>query len=67
MSQVQSIDSEGLGVLTNAYRQCTSCGGDFVLCEISTKDIFEVLEIVNIDKFIPIYKTQKEAIETLSA
>lgn len=65
MSQVQSIDSEGLGVLTNAYRHCVSVGGNLLLCEIASKDIYDVLEIVNIDKIIPIYQTQKEALKAL--
>lgn len=65
MDEVTSIDSEGLGALSYGYKHCISNGGNLVLCELNNRDVAEVLEIVNLDKIIPIYKTQQEALEKI--
>lgn len=62
MNEVTSIDSEGLGTLSMGYKGCNNKGGYFALCELINRDVADVLEIVNLDKIIPIYKTKQEAL-----
>ena len=66
MSEVSSIDSEGLGVLSSGYKFCISKGGNFVICELNNRDVADVIEIVNLDKIIPIYKTKEEALTKIN-
>ena len=62
MGEVTSIDSEGLGLLTLGYKECLNNNGRFIMCELDNEDVIEVIEIVNLDKIIPICSTQNEAI-----
>jgi anti-anti-sigma factor len=65
MAEVVSIDSEGLGVLSFGYKSCHNDGGNFVICDLNNRDVADVIEIVNLDKIIHIYPTEKEALEKI--
>lgn len=65
MKEVVSIDSEGLGALSYGYKQTISKGGNFAICELINRDVADVVEIVNLDKIIPIYKTLEEALKKI--
>ena len=62
MKEVTSIDSEGLGLLVLGYKECLKRGGKFFISELHDNDVIEVIEIVNLNKIIPIYSSQTEAI-----
>lgn len=63
MEEVSSIDSEGLGALTYGYKESRQIGGNLVICNLSNRDVIEVIEIVNLHNVIPIFKSEEEAIE----
>lgn len=65
MKNVESIDSEGLGALSSGYKMCKHNDGALVICDLENKDVADVLEIVNLDKIIPIFKTEKDALNAL--
>lgn len=65
MKEVESIDSEGLGALSSAYKMCKQNDGALIISDLVNKDVADVLEIVNLDKIIPICKTEKEALKKI--
>lgn len=66
MKEVTSIDSEGLGLLALGYKECLKRGGKFIISELHDNDVIEVIEIVNLNKIIPIYSSQNEAISKIT-
>lgn len=65
MKEVFSIDSEGLGTLSYGYKNCINSGGNFVICELNNRDVIDVIEIVNLDKIIPFYVSESEALNNV--
>ncbi len=58
LSGIQLIDSMGIGILVNFYKQVKKKGGRLALVNPSevAKDIFEVSDM---DKWLPIHSNQK--------
>lgn len=61
MEEVSSIDSEGLGALTYGYKESRQLFGGLVICALTNRDVFEVIEIVNLHNVIPIVRSEEEA------
>jgi anti-sigma B factor antagonist len=62
MSQVQYIDSTGLGSLVGGLKRVSEHGGVMrIVC--ANPQILKVFEITSLDKVFPIFKTLKEALE----
>jgi anti-sigma B factor antagonist len=61
MSQVQFIDSSGLGSLLSCLRQVRTRDGDLKLCGI-LKPVQAVFDLVRMHKIFDIYGTREEAV-----
>lgn len=60
MREVEFIDSTGLAVLIQYHRDCTKYGGKFCLAGLRGH-VQHVLEIVRLDKMVPIFVEVDEA------
>jgi len=61
MSQLQFVDSSGLGAILSALRRLSARGGDLKLCGMS-KAVRELLEITRMHRIFDIYGNREEAI-----
>ena len=63
MSEVEFIDSSGLGVILSCYRHLNSANGDLKLCCLN-EQVQTLFELVRMHRIFDIYKTQEEAIKS---
>ena len=61
MSQVNSFDSAGIGVLVSTLKRCRMAKGNLALCHVPEM-VQLALEIASIEQILPIFKTEAEAI-----
>jgi anti-anti-sigma factor len=61
LSEVGYVSSAGLRVLLKAAKQARGFGGRFVLCGLRSS-VLEVFEISGLDKVMPIFLSQDEAL-----
>ena len=66
MSQLDFVDSSGLGALVSCLRQLRATGGDLKLCGM-TEPVRVLFELVRMDRIFAIYPTRDKALRTLSA
>jgi anti-sigma B factor antagonist len=65
LTEVDFMDSAGLGALMSALRQVTTQGGGLALCNLSAS-VRYVVEIVRMHKIVDVYNDQGEALRALS-
>jgi anti-anti-sigma factor len=61
MSEVDFIDSSGLGVILSCYRHINAAGGDMRLCCLN-EQVRTLFELVRIHRVFDIYNTREEAL-----
>lgn len=61
MSQLQFVDSSGLGAILSCLRQLSAKGGDLKLCCMS-KQVQSAFELVRMHRIFEIYPTREEAV-----
>jgi anti-anti-sigma factor len=62
MSAVEFIDSTGLGTVVRLAKRVREAKGKLSLAELQPK-ILAMFELTRLDKILPLYKTQKEALQ----
>lgn len=60
LSGVEAIDSAGVGALISGLKAARGAGGDLRLVAPSTV-VVDVLEMMNLDKLLPIHATSEDA------
>ena len=63
LQNLTTIDSTGIGVLINYAKLIRKNKGDIVLCNV-TAEIYEILNVISLEKFIKIHITEVEAINS---
>ncbi len=61
MSQVQFVDSSGLGAIVSCLKQLNAKGGDLRICGLS-KGVRTLFELVRLHRVVEIYNTREEAL-----
>lgn len=61
LSQLNFVDSSGLGAMLSCLRQLSSKGGDLKLCCMS-KPVRALFELVRMHRIFDIYDTKEEAV-----
>jgi anti-sigma B factor antagonist len=64
MSQLQFVDSSGLGALLSCLRQLNAAGGGLTLCGIA-KPVCSLFELVRMDRISEIFDTKTDAVGAL--
>lgn len=64
MDGVSYMNSAGLGIIIDTYKKFKEKKGRMILCNL-TQDITKLFEVTRLDRFIEIYKTENEALESL--
>jgi anti-sigma B factor antagonist len=62
LSQVQFVDSSGLGALLSCLRQIHAAGGELKLCGM-VKAVWSLFELVRMNRIFDILPTQADAID----
>ena len=63
MKSMNTIDSAGIGILINCAKLIRKNKGDIVLCGVAP-EINEVLNVVRLEKFVKIFATEVEAVNS---
>jgi phosphoserine phosphatase RsbU/P len=63
MSEVEFIDSSGLGVILSCYRHLNAANGDLKLCCLN-EQVRSLFELVRMHRIFDIYKTREEALNS---
>ena len=66
MSQLEFVDSAGLGAILSCLRKLSAAGGDLKLCGL-TKPVRAVFEISRMHRIFDIFPTQEEAVQAFAA
>ncbi len=61
LENVPTIDSSGIGVIVSIFRACQTHDVKLLLCRLNQK-VTSVFELIELDKIIPIYPTEKKAL-----
>lgn len=64
MSQLQFVDSSGLGAILSCLRELNKRDGDLSLCGL-TKPVRTLFELVRMHRVFEIFNTREEAIRAL--
>ena len=64
LNKVYFIDSSGVSILAYVYQQLQRRGASFALSSVR-QSVSSVLRILQLERYVPIYKTDVEAIEQL--
>lgn len=65
LSRLEVLDSSGLGLLLNCYREIKDNGGQMFVVANSPL-VLSLFQLVHFNKIIKIYKTMERAIESLN-
>jgi anti-anti-sigma factor len=60
MSQVEFIDSTGLGAILSLLRHVRARGAELRLCSVQPR-VMAMFELVRMQKIVPLSRTQNEA------
>lgn len=66
LSQVQFLDSSGLGALLSALRRVRAAGGDLRLCGVN-RVVQALFELVRLHRVFDIYKTREDGLRAFAA
>jgi anti-sigma B factor antagonist len=61
VSQLQFVDSSGLGAILSCLRKLNGVGGDLKLCGM-TRPVRALFELVRMHRIMDIYNTREEAV-----
>lgn len=61
LSQVNSFDSAGIGILVSTLKRCRMAKGNLAVCNVPEM-VMLALEISSIEQILPIFATEAEAI-----
>lgn len=64
MKNVNFMDSSGIGVIIGRYKQIMTSGGMAAMINVKPQ-IMRVYDICGLKKIIPIYETEKHAVESI--
>jgi phosphoserine phosphatase RsbU/P len=65
MSEVEFIDSSGLGVILSCYRRLSAAHGDLKLCCLS-EQVRTLFELVRMHRIFDVYDTREEAMQSFA-
>ncbi|MCD4824396.1 MAG: STAS domain-containing protein [Phycisphaerae bacterium] len=65
ITEVQYVDSTGLTAFTSCHNKCQDANGRLRIC-CASGAVEEVLELVHMDRLIPIFDTQQRAIHSFA-
>jgi anti-sigma B factor antagonist len=65
LSNVNYIDSSGIGVLINTAKLLRKQKGDIVMANVSD-DIKSIFKVIKLEEFIKIYNSEVEAVKSFS-
>ena len=63
LSNLRFIDSSGIGALLSCLKDLNSSNGSLNLCNV-TEPVKNLLELVRVDKFLPIFENRNEAVRS---
>lgn len=63
MSQLQFVDSSGLGALISCLRQAKAANGDFRLCNM-TQTVRSLFELMRMHRVFNIYESRPQAVRS---
>jgi anti-sigma B factor antagonist len=66
LSEVRSVDSDGLGEIVRGFNDAREAGGRLVLCGVATH-LRELLATTKLDEYLPIFGSEHEAVRNLQA
>jgi anti-sigma B factor antagonist len=66
LSEVRSVDSDGLGEIVRGFNDARDAGGQLALCGIATH-LRELLVTTKLDEYIPMFASEHEAVRSLQA
>ena len=66
MSQLQFVDSSGIGAFLSCLRRVNAAGGDLKLFGIS-KQVYSVFQITRMHRIFDIFDTRDQAVEAFQA
>ncbi|MBV9848424.1 MAG: STAS domain-containing protein [Armatimonadetes bacterium] len=66
MSQLQFVDSSGIGAFLSCLRRVNAAGGDLKLCGI-TKQVYAVFQITRMHRIFDIFDTRDEAVQSFKS
>jgi anti-sigma B factor antagonist len=66
LSEVRSVDSDGLGEIVRGFNDARDAGGRLVLCGVASH-LRELLATTKLDEYIPIFDSEHEAVRSLQA
>ena len=66
LSEVRSVDSDGLGEIVRGFNDARDAGGRLVLCGVAAH-LRELLATTKLDEYIPIFDSEREAVRSLQA
>ena len=66
LSEVRSVDSDGLGEIVRGFNDAREAGGRLVLCSVAAH-LRELLATTKLDAYIPIFDSEREAVRSLQA
>jgi anti-sigma B factor antagonist len=66
LSEVRSVDSDGLGEIVRGFNDARDAGGRLVLCGVASH-LRELLATTKLDEYIPIFDTEHQAVRSLQA
>ncbi len=64
LSEIDFIDSAGLGVILSCLRRKNADGGTFALCSMS-RQVASTFRLVRMDRIIDVFDTRDDAVQIL--
>lgn len=66
LSEVRSVDSDGLGEIVRGFNDARDAGGRLALCNVAAH-LRELLMTTKLDEYIPVFDSEHEAVRSLQA
>ena len=66
LSEVRSVDSDGLGEIVRGFNDARDAGGRLALCGVA-EHLRELLVTTKLDEYIPMFVSEHEAVRSLQA
>ena len=66
LSEMRSVDSDGLGEIVRGFNDARNAGGRLALCGVAAH-LRELLVTTKLDEYIPMFDWEHEAVRSLRA
>lgn len=66
LSEVRSVDSDGLGEIVRGFNDARDAGGRLALCGVGAH-LRDLLVTTKLDEYIPMFDSEHEAVQSLQA